>query len=83
MSSFETVFRVGSVSKLVMGPAVMQRVEQGKLDLNQDINTYLTAFQVPTKPSKPITLKHLLTHTAGFDDLLLHRATLDPTDVCS
>ncbi len=76
----KTVFRVGSISKLFIGTAVMQLVEQGKLDLNEDINTYLTRFKVPTKPSKPVKLKHLLTHTAGFDDLVLNRSTLNRED---
>jgi CubicO group peptidase (beta-lactamase class C family) len=76
----KTVFRIGSNSKLFVGTAVMQLVEQGKLDLNEDINTYLTTFTVPTIPSKPITLKQLLTHTAGFDELNLNQGTLNKAD---
>ena len=63
-----TLFRVGSVGKTVTWTAVMQLVEQGKLDLHADVNTYLTAFKVPATYPQPITLAHLLTHTAGFDD---------------
>jgi CubicO group peptidase (beta-lactamase class C family) len=44
-----TLFRVGSVSKLIVATAVMQMVEQGKLDLHTDVNSYLTDFKVHTK----------------------------------
>jgi CubicO group peptidase (beta-lactamase class C family) len=64
-----TLFRVGSVSKLFTWTAVMQLKEQGKLDLNADVNRYLKTYQIPdTYPGKPITLAALLTHTAGFED---------------
>jgi CubicO group peptidase (beta-lactamase class C family) len=62
-----TLFRVGSVTKLFTWTAVMQLVEQGKLDLDADINTYLD-FSIPDTFPEPITLKHLLTHTPGFED---------------
>lgn len=64
----ETMFRPGSISKLFTWTAVMQQVEQGKLDLNTDVNTYLKDFQIPDTFEDPITLKHILTHTAGFED---------------
>ncbi|NEP21778.1 serine hydrolase domain-containing protein [Moorena sp. SIO3I6] len=63
----KTLFRVGSVSKLVTSTAVMQLVEQGKLKLHEDINQYLKEFQIKTNKFKPITVDHLLTHTHGFD----------------
>ena len=63
-----TIFRTGSVSKVFTWTAVMQLVEQGKLDLNADVNTYLTHFQIPATFSQPITLAQLMTHTAGFED---------------
>lgn len=65
----ETLFRVGSVSKLFVWTAVMQLVEQGKLDLDADVNTYLKDFQIPATYPRPITLKALMTHTPGFEDL--------------
>lgn len=67
-----TLFRVASVSKLFTATAVMQLVEQGKLDLDADVNVYLREFQVPATFAKPVTLRHLLTHTPGFDDSFLH-----------
>jgi CubicO group peptidase (beta-lactamase class C family) len=63
----QTVFAIGSVGKLFTWTAVMQLVEQGKLDLDADVNTYLD-FRIPNTYPGPITLKHLLTHTAGFED---------------
>jgi CubicO group peptidase (beta-lactamase class C family) len=68
VSAQESLFRTGSISKLVTWTAVMQLIEQGKLDLHSDINRYLDAFQVPATYPAPITLAHLLTHTAGFED---------------
>ncbi len=64
----KTLFRPGSVSKLFVWTAVMQLVEQGKLDLNADINTYLTDFKIPSTYPQPITLANLMTHTPGFED---------------
>jgi len=64
----ETLFRPGSVSKLFTWTAVMQLVEQGKLDLDADVNSYLTQFKVPATFEAPITLRHALTHTVGMED---------------
>lgn len=71
----QTMFRVGSIAKLFTWTAIMQLVEQGKLDLDTDINEYLD-YDIPSKLTfqqgqaepKPITLKHLMTHTSGFED---------------
>ncbi len=62
-----TLFRVGSVSKLFTATAVLQLAEQGKLHLHADVNTYLKTFHIPATYPEPITLAHLLTHTAGFE----------------
>jgi CubicO group peptidase (beta-lactamase class C family) len=62
-----TLFRPGSVSKLFTWTAVMQLVEQGKLDLDRDVNDYLD-FKIPATFPRPITLRHLMTHTAGFEE---------------
>jgi CubicO group peptidase (beta-lactamase class C family) len=63
-----TLFRPGSVSKLFTWTAVMQLVEQGKLDLDTDVNTYFTDFEIPATYPEPITLSHILTHTPGLED---------------
>ena len=62
-----TMFRIGSISKLFTWTAVMQLVEQGKLDLNTDINRYLD-FKIPETFAQPITLTHVMTHTPGFEE---------------
>ena len=63
------MFRPGSVSKLFTWTAVMQLKEQGKLDLDTDVNTYLKTFKIKdTYPGEPVTLRHILTHTPGFED---------------
>ncbi len=67
VSAENTLFRPGSISKLFTWTAVMQMVEQGKVDLNKDINEYLD-FKIPEAFGKPITLTNLLTHTPGFEE---------------
>lgn len=62
-----TLFRPGSVSKLFTWTAVMQLVEQGKVDLDSDVNTYID-FKIPERDGKPITLRNIMTHTAGFEE---------------
>jgi CubicO group peptidase (beta-lactamase class C family) len=76
----QTVFRIGSVGKLFTWTAVMQLAEQGKLDLDADINTYLD-FRIPDTYPQPITLKHLMTHTSGFEDRLRGSVVSDPNDL--
>jgi CubicO group peptidase (beta-lactamase class C family) len=72
----QTMFPTGSVGKLFTWTAVMQLAEQGKLDLDADINTYLD-FRIPDTYPEPITLKHLMAHTAGFEDLYVETFTWD------
>lgn len=67
----QTLFRIGSVSKLFGWTAIMQLVEQGTLDLDVDINTYLTGVTVPKTFEEPVTVGHLMNHTAGFEDRIL------------
>ena len=62
-----TLFRVGSVSKLFTWTAVMQQVELGKINLDHDVNEYLD-FKIPPYDGKPITMRMIMTHTAGFED---------------
>ncbi len=66
-----TAFYLASVTKPFTATAVMQQVEQGRLALRRDVNDTLTHFKVPAAFEAPITLHHLLTHTAGFDDRLI------------
>jgi CubicO group peptidase (beta-lactamase class C family) len=66
----QTLFRPASISKLFTWTAVMQQVEAGKLDLDHDINEYLD-FKIEGYGGEPIKLRHLMTHTAGFEESLL------------
>lgn len=70
----QTIWRLASISKVVTGTAVMQLVEAGQADLDEDINNYLQDFRIPEKFGKAVTLRHLLTHTAGFDDRYLNKS---------
>jgi CubicO group peptidase (beta-lactamase class C family) len=62
-----TLFRPGSVSKLFTWTAVMQQVEQGKIDLDADVNQYLD-FKIPARDGKPVTMRQLMQHVAGFEE---------------
>ena len=64
-----TLFRPGSTSKLFTWTAVMQQVEQGKLDLDTDVNRYLD-FKVPVRNGHPLTLRHIMTQTSGFEEVI-------------
>jgi CubicO group peptidase (beta-lactamase class C family) len=63
-----TLFGIGSITKLFTWTAVMQLVEEGKIDLNADVNTYLSDFKIPNTYPQPITMENLMTHTAGFEN---------------
>ena len=75
-----TMFKIGSLTKLFTWTAVMQLVEQGKLDLDADINTYLD-FQIADTYRQPITLAHLMTHTSGFEDIHADLVKWDEADL--
>jgi CubicO group peptidase (beta-lactamase class C family) len=64
-----TLFRPGSVSKLFVWTAVMQLVEEGRLDLDTDVNSYLD-FRIPATFPQPITLRHIMTHTSGLEEFI-------------
>jgi CubicO group peptidase (beta-lactamase class C family) len=75
-----TMFKIGSLTKLFTWTAVMQLVEQGNLDLDADINTYLD-FSIPNSYPQPITLAHLMTHTSGFEDIHADLVKWDEADL--
>ena len=76
----QTLFRPGSVSKLFTATAVMQLVEQGKLDLDRDVNDYLD-FAIPKTYPEPVTLRQLLTHTGGFEETLKNLFVAHENDI--
>ena len=74
-----TLFRPGSVSKLVTWTAAMQLVGQHRLDLDRDVNAYLD-FAIPPYQGQPITLRQIMTHTAGFNERGKSTASSDPKE---
>lgn len=62
----ETIYRVGSVSKLFTDIAVMQLEEQGSIDLDVPVHSYLPKFEPANPYEKPITLRQLMTHRSGL-----------------
>ncbi len=62
----DTVYRVGSVSKLFTDIAVMQLVERGQVDLDAPVTRYLPDFKPSNPFNTPITLRHLMSHRAGL-----------------
>ena len=76
----QTLFRPGSISKLFTATAVMQLVEQGKLDLDRDVNDYLD-FTIPKTYPEPVTLRQLLTHTGGFQETLKNLFVAHENDI--
>ncbi|MFD3274260.1 serine hydrolase [Paenibacillus dendritiformis] len=64
----DTVVRIASISKSVTATAVMQLADQGRIGLDDNIEAYLGEGLKLNNPFKePVTIKHLLTHTTGFD----------------
>ncbi|MGE5250582.1 MAG: serine hydrolase domain-containing protein [Bacteroidota bacterium] len=78
----KTMFRIGSNTKPFTWTAVMQLAEQGRVDLDADVNTYLD-FRVPATFSQPITLKHLMTHTSGFGERWIGSMVSDDSELIS
>lgn len=74
-----TLFRPGSVSKLITWTAVMQLVDEGRIDLDADVNTYLD-FKVPAR-GQPITVRQLLTHTTGLAERVKGLMTVGPEPI--
>ena len=74
----KSLFRVASISKIPTSIAAMQLVEQGKVDLDTDISAYLD-FEIERRFDEPLTLRNLLTHSAGFEESI--RMAQDETDL--
>lgn len=64
-----TQFRIGSITKTFTATIIAQLVEEGRIaSLDDPANRYLRDYRLPDNGGVPITLSHLLTHTAGFED---------------
>ncbi len=77
----QTLFRIGSTSKLFTWTAVMQLAEQGRIDLDADVNSYLTDFQIPATFPQAITMRHLMSHSAGFEDGMVGAVAAAPEEM--
>ncbi len=60
-------FRIGSVTKTFTYTAIMQLAERGEIDLQADVNDYLTSFKIPEAYGEPVRIRDLMTHRSGFD----------------
>ncbi len=70
-SDQNSVFEWGSTTKLLVWSSVMQLYEQGRIDLNADVRKYLPeGFLTNLRFDKPVTMIHLMNHTAGFQEML-------------
>ncbi len=67
--AIDTLFRLASVTKAIVAAAAMTLVERGTLSLDSPVTQWLPEFQptLPSGESPQITIRHLLTHTAGLD----------------
>jgi len=77
MDPDRSLMRIGSTSKLFTWTAVMQLVEQGKIDLNADVNRYLD-FKITPKSGRAITMNDLMRHRGGFEEGLKDVLETDP-----
>jgi CubicO group peptidase (beta-lactamase class C family) len=77
MDAERVMTRIGSTSKLFTWTAVMQLVEQGKLDLQRNVDDYLD-FKVSPAGGRPITLLDLMQHRGGFEEGLKDLLSMDP-----
>ena len=77
-----SMFRLASISKLFTWVSVMQLAEQGRLDIDADVNNYLD-FKIAPAFGKPITLRNLMTHTGGFEEVVHDIIFVDPKKVHS
>ncbi len=68
-----TIFRAGSISKIFTVMALMQLEEQGRLDLADKVNDHLRIFKIANPHPNAVSVRHLITHSAGFDQLQIGR----------
>lgn len=64
----KTLFPAASVSKLFTATAIMQLYEQGKLDINENVEKYIAPYKIENNYNEIITCANLLTHSSGVDE---------------
>ena len=69
VSPDSTVFRIGSISKVFTADAILQLADRRKLNLHTDVNRYLKHLKIPETFTESVTAAHLISHTAGFDEI--------------
>ncbi|MDZ7628592.1 MAG: serine hydrolase domain-containing protein [Parvularculaceae bacterium] len=67
-ASDTTLFRIASISKTFVWTAVMMLVDEGKIDLDADVDTYLKTVKVGQRGEPPVTMRDLMAHRPGFED---------------
>ncbi|HJS80091.1 MAG TPA: serine hydrolase domain-containing protein, partial [Vitreimonas sp.] len=72
----ETIWPIASITKTLTATAAMTLVDRHRVDLDADITTYLRDTDIPPFAGPPITLRRLLSHTAGFDEVRGRMCTL-------
>lgn len=78
------VYEWGSISKMCIWVSAMQLYEQGKIDLNTDIQTYLPdGFLTKLQYNEPITMLHLMNHNAGWQESMAALEVEDEADIIS
>src|SRR5262245_33713050 len=81
VSPDKTMFRIGSITKVFTATALVQLAERRKINLQDGVDRYVKGFNLQAAYTQPITFDHLLTHTAGFDEINLGRKTTTPDKV--
>jgi CubicO group peptidase (beta-lactamase class C family) len=76
-----TLFQIGSVGKVLTAIAVLKLVDNGDLNLDEDIRTYLADLSFIKYFKSPVTLRHLLTHSAGINERVLDYAARTSKDI--
>ncbi|HEX6089132.1 MAG TPA: serine hydrolase domain-containing protein, partial [Gemmatimonadales bacterium] len=64
-----TIWRIGSISKVFTATAVMQLVDRGAVKLDAPVDSYVSRVAIPRTYPEPVTVRQLLDHTAGFDEI--------------
>jgi CubicO group peptidase (beta-lactamase class C family) len=77
----KTIVRAGSNVKTVTALALVQLAEQGVIDLDADVNLYLTHFQIPDTYEEPVTARQLLHYTAGLDNRFIGIRVETPDEI--